>query len=77
MALRTGDMLLKAVGQDVVLVTRAIAEADVFGRPGKPEVQALAVNRAAEIRRIEYEGRTVELPPESAVWLEAGKAEKK
>ena len=75
--LRTGEMKLSAWGQDVVLVERFIEGGkDVFGRPAEEDRRVLAVNRCGEQRRIDFGGRVVELPPESAVWLTA-KEEKK
>ena len=75
--LRTGEMKLSAWGQDVVLVERFIEGGrDVFGRPAEDDRRVLAVNRCGEQRRIDFGGRVVELPPESAVWLTA-KEEKK
>ena len=75
MALRTGALSLKAVGQDVVVVRRTIAGEDVFGRSGSPEVRSLAVNRASESRWIDCDGCPLELPPESAVWMEREEAQ--
>ena len=75
--LRTGEMKLSAWGQDVVLVERFIEGGrDVFGCPAEDDRRVLAVNRCGEQRRIDFGGRVVELPPESAVWLTA-KEEKK
>ena len=69
-ALSVGDMQLTAIGTNVVLVVRSIIRGrDVFGRPAKNEKRALAVNRADESRWIEYEGKAVEIPAQSAVWL--------
>ena len=71
-ALRTGEMRLSAAGPDVVTVTREIAQnRDVFGKEARDEVVSLAVNRAAESRWVEHDGRTVEVPAQSAVWLES------
>ena len=69
-ALRTGDMKLTAVGPDVVIVERSITSGeDVFGVPANNDTRALAVNRAAEYRRVEYKGRTFDVPAESAMRL--------
>jgi len=71
-ALRTGGMKLTAVGTDVVIVTREIAQGrDVFDNPAENESVSLAVNRAKEPRWVEFGGCTIEVPGESAVWLEA------
>ena len=68
--LRTGTLRLTAIGADVVLVRRAVAGGrDAFGSPAKNAERALAVNRCAEQRRIEYGDRVWEIPPESAVWV--------
>ena len=76
-ALRTGSMRLSAAGPDVVTVTREVAQGrDAFGMAAQDEVAALAVNRAAESRWVEYDGRTVEIPAQSAVWLELSPARK-
>ena len=76
-ALRTGTMRLGAAGADVVTVTREVVQGrDAFGNTAPDEVVALAVNRAAQSRWIVYEGRTVEVPAQSAVWLELGEAKK-
>ena len=57
---------------DVALVERRISGgADAFGAPAQDEVHVLAVNRCGEQRRIEYGGKVWEIPPESAVWLDA------
>lgn len=70
-ALRTGDMKLSALGQDVVIVERFIrAGQDVFGESAENERRALAVNCAQKSRWVEYAGKTIEIPPESAVALE-------
>ena len=72
-ALRTGDLHLTAVGEDVLIVERRIREgADVFGRPAADAACALAVNRAAEPRRVEYGGRVREIPGEFAMRLDRG-----
>jgi len=69
-ALKTGDMKLSALGEDIVLVERFITGGrDVFGASAENEKRALAVNRAAESRWVEYGGKTIEIPPESAVVL--------
>ena len=69
-ALKTGDMKLNALDQDVVLVERSIsAGKDIFGKEAENEVRALAVNRAGESRWVEYKGKTIEIPGESAVVL--------
>ena len=69
-ALRTGDMRLTALGADVVLVERRITGGrDVFGAPAGDEFKVLAVNRAGELRRIEYGGQVHEIPAESAMPL--------
>lgn len=69
-ALRTGGLRLSAIGTDVVLVEREILqEKDVFGAPAPNENCALAINRAQDYRWIEYRGRTVGIPGESALWL--------
>ena len=70
-ALRTGGLTLTAVGADVVLVQREIVQgADVFGEPAENECCALAINRANEPRWVEFGGKTVSVPGESAVWLQ-------
>lgn len=69
-ALRTGSMKLVSCGPDVVMVYREIFNGrDVFGKPAADEVCALAVNRAASPRWVEFDGRAFEVPGESAVWL--------
>ena len=69
-ALKTGDMKLSALGQDVILVERKISGGrDAFGKKAENEIRALAVNRAAESRWVEFAGKTVEIPAESAVVL--------
>ena len=69
-ALKTGEMQLRALGEDVVLVERSIKDGkDAFGKDARNESRALAVNRAAESRWLEYQGKTVEIPAESAVIL--------
>lgn len=69
-ALRTGDMHLSALGEDVVLVERRIVGGkDAFGMQAEDERRAVAVNRADGSRWIEFDGRAVELPAESAVVL--------
>ena len=69
--LRTGTMKLTAVGKDVVLVERRFDHGrDVFGVPQKDDFRVLAVNRANEVRRFEYEGTTHELPGESAIYID-------
>ena len=69
-ALKTGDMKLSAIGEDVVLVERSITGGrDVFGREAENEVRAAAVNRADSARFIEYNGKTIEIPAESAKLL--------
>lgn len=69
-ALRTGEMHLDAIGEDVVLVERSIKNGvDVFGKKAKNHTCAIAVNRAPESRWIEYAGKLVELPGEAATVL--------
>ena len=69
-ALKTGGMQLRALGEDVVLVERSIKGGkDVFGKEARNESRAVAVNRAAESRWLEYQGKTIEVPAESAVVL--------
>ena len=69
--LQTGEMAFTACGTDVVIVERKISGGkDAFGNAAKNGVLALAINRACESRWIEYAGKTVELKPESAAWLE-------
>ncbi len=76
-ALRTGSMKLVACGPDVVMVYREIFQGkDVFGKPAQDETCALAVNRAGESRWVEYDGKTFEVPAQSAVWLTAKKTDK-
>ena len=71
MALRTGETALEARGSDVVLIRRAIRGGrDAFGRAAADETAVLAVNRAAEARSIEWNGGTLSISAESAVWLE-------
>ena len=68
--LRTGEMRLKAVGADVVMVERQIKGGkDVFGEPAEDGLRVLAVNRCGEPRRVEYGGRVWEVPGESAMWI--------
>ena len=70
-ALRTGWLNLRALGEDVVLVERAVLHGrDAFGDPAPDERVALAVNRAAEARSIEFEKTIYEIPAQSAMWLE-------
>ncbi len=67
-ALRTGDMRLMAVGEDVVLVERTIRNGlDAFGQPAEDGRCTVAVNRAGESRWIEIGGRTIEVPAEGSV----------
>ena len=69
-ALRTGEMRLTAAGEDVVIVERFIQDgADAFGTPAKDEARAVAVNRSSGSRWVEYGGRTLEVPAESALRL--------
>ncbi len=69
-ALRTGDMRLTAVGEDVVLVERSIRGGkDVFGKAAANELRAVAVNRSGESRWIEYGGKIIEVSGESALIL--------
>ena len=69
-ALRTGDMRLSAIGEDVVLVERSIRGGkDVFGKAAANEHRAVAVNRSGESRWIEYGGKIVEIAGESALIL--------
>lgn len=69
-ALRTGALRLTACGADVVLVHREIAHGrDALGDAAENGVCDLAVNRAETSRWIEHDGRAVEVPAESAVWL--------
>lgn len=66
--LRTGDLKLTACGSDIVLVERTIKNGrDVFGKPAKDDWRALAVNRAAEARWVEYQGVMFNVPAESAI----------
>lgn len=66
-ALKTGEMKLCAVGEDVVLVERFIKGGkDAFGKKARNETRAIAVNRAAESRWVEYGGETLEIPAQSA-----------
>ena len=68
--LRTGDVRFHAIGADVALIERSIADGmDAFGMPAPSEKLILAVNRSAEKRRVEYAGRVHELAPETATWL--------
>ena len=68
--LRTGDLSLTACGPDVVLVERRISGGqDVFGDPAQDALRVLAVNRACEYRRVEYNSRLYDIPAESARWL--------
>ena len=70
-ALKTGGMKLWAAGEDVVLVERFIRGGrDAFGKKAKNERRTLAVNRAAESRWVEFDGKTLELPAQSALMLE-------
>jgi len=69
-ALKTGAMRLRALGEDVILIERSIKNGrDAFGKEARNEVRAAAVNRAAESRWLEYQGKTVEIPAESTVIL--------
>lgn len=69
-ALRTGDMRLSAIGEDVVLVERSIRGGkDAFGKAAANELRAVAVNRSGESRWIEYGGKIVEVSGESALIL--------
>lgn len=69
-ALKTGAMKLWAAGDDVVLVERSIRSGrDAFGKPAKNETRATAVNRSSKSRWVEYCGKSVEVPPESALIL--------
>ena len=69
-ALRTGDMRLSAIGEDVVLVELSIRGGkDVFGKAAANEHRAVAVNRSGESRWIEYGGKIVEIAGESALIL--------
>lgn len=69
-ALKTGDMKLWAVGEDVLMIERStLSGMDVFGKACKKERIVVAVNRAADSRWIEHDGRTLELPAETAVLL--------
>ena len=77
-ALRTGTLRLSAVGADVVLVDRQIADGrDAFGDPAKDGSRVLAVNRCGDLRRVEYGGKVWQIPPESAVWLQPAAGKKK
>ena len=70
-ALRTGWLKLQALGEDVVLIERAVLHGrDAFGEPAKDERVALAVNRAVETRNVEFEKTIYEVPAQSAMWLE-------
>ncbi len=70
-ALRTGDMRIRAIGEDVLLAERFIADGrDVFGHAQRDDRIAVAVNRAPDARWIEYNGAAVEIPGESAMWLD-------
>ena len=70
-ALRTGDMKLWAVGEDVLMIERStLSGKDVFGRKCEKEAFTIAVNRAGGSRWIEHEGKTYEVPGESAMILE-------
>lgn len=69
-ALQTGNMKLTAFDGDVVLIERSIQNGqDVFGNPATDETRSLAVNRANEVRWIEYKGQTYKVPAESALRL--------
>ena len=69
-ALKTGDMKLSALGEDIVLVERSITGGkDIFGAAAENEARAIAVNRAGESRWVEYGGKTVEVPAEGFVVL--------
>ena len=69
-ALRTGNVKLVACGSDVVMVHREIFQGrDAFDKPAQNAAVTLAVNRAREARWVEYDGRTFEVPAESAIWL--------
>lgn len=69
-ALKTGEMKLHALGEDIVLLERSIQGGrDAFGHEAKDEIRAIAVNRAAESRWLEYQSKTIEVPAESHVIL--------
>jgi peptide/nickel transport system substrate-binding protein len=62
--------MLIAAGEDVIIVERSITGGkDIFGKKAKDELRALAVNRASKSRWVEYNGKTVEIPAESAMVL--------
>ena len=70
-ALRTGSMKLAACGPDVVVVYREMLSGkDAFGNPAEASECALAINRARDVRWVEHNGHTYEIPAESAVWLD-------
>ena len=69
-ALRTGDVRFQAVGDDIVVIERFIhGSRDVFGKKARNEVHILAVNRASESRWMEFEGKTIEIPAQTAFAL--------
>ena len=73
-ALRTGEMQITAVGMDVVLLERRISGGmDAFGNAAQDGARVLAVNRADEYRRVEYDNRIYDIPAESAKWLPAAR----
>lgn len=69
-AMKTGDMRIYSIGEDVMIVERFIENGeDVFGKAYENEHRAFAFNRCGESRWIEYNGKTVEVPAESGIEL--------
>ena len=58
------------------LIDAVLKGRDVFGKEAEDECRSLAVNRANDVRWVEHNGRTVEIPAESAVWLDDAPAGK-
>ena len=70
-ALRTGDLRIRAIGENVLLIERSIENGrDLFGNAQENGCTALAANRAHDSQWIEYNGATIEIPAESALWLD-------
>jgi len=69
-ALKTGDVKFTAVGDDIVVIERFIrGSRDVFGKKARNETRVVAINRAGEGKWMEYAGKPVEIPAETAIIL--------
>ena len=69
--LRTGDLRIRAIGENVLLIERSIENGrDLFGNAQENGRAALAANRTHNSQWIEYNGATIEIPAESALWLD-------